>query len=238
MKHVSLLIGIIVLIFFSQLMLYLFPLYGLISTVIIATLFLSLSVYDIYDLAAEEVFAYISVLPILSLFSYSLPWLTGIPHQIVFYFLLLLVSELFYSFLPLKQKIYHTRSLKLFPLIILIGGIAGLTLAYYLPHGTTSLIWGILTILVSSIGEAVYFQGLVQNATSYLTENILGLLFTIFLYGFFHITSHFNNLVLILFYMLIGSVIYMKWKNIYLVMGFYFSFQLFFFLYSKNLFLQ
>jgi hypothetical protein len=238
MKHLLLLIGIILLIFISQVMLYLFPLYGLISTVIISGLFLFFAVYDIYDLAAEEIFAYASILPLLSLLSFSLPWLTGLPHEITFYFLLLLASELFYSFLPLRQKLYHSRSIIWLPLMILGGGILGLVLSTFSPHGTTPLLWGLLTILISSIGEAVYFQGLIQNATTLLTDNILGVLFTVFLYGFFHITTHFNNLGLILVYMLLGSLIYMKWKNMYLVMAFYLSFQLLYFLIAHSLFLS
>lgn len=238
MKHLLLLIGIIVLIFISQAMLYLFPLYGLIATVLIAALFLFFAVYDIYDLAAEEVFAYSSVLLLLSIFSFALPWLTGLPHQIVFYFLLLFISELSYSFLPGRQKLYHAGSIIWLPLVILIGGVAGFGLGLYTLPGSTPLLWGLLAILVSSIAEAVYFQGLVQNATSLLTDSVLGVLFTVFLYGFFHISENFNNLGLMLIYALLGSIIYARWKNLYLVMGFYLTFQLIYFLISHSLFLQ
>jgi hypothetical protein len=238
MKRVIILICIIALLFVSQAMLYLFPLYGLIITVLIAVLFLFFAVYDIYDLAAEELFAYASILPLLSLFSFSLPWLIGLPHQIVFYFLLLLASELFYSFLPIKHKIYHIRSMAWLPLVIFIGGITGLIFTFFLPHASTPLLWGLLIILISSISEALYFQGLIQNASTFLTDKVLGVLFTVFIYGFFHITTSLNNLGYILIYMLIGSVIYAIWKNIYLNIIFYLVFQLIFFLITNNLFLQ
>ena len=238
MKHLILLISIIILIFVSQAMLYLFPLYGLIVTVLILTLFLFFAVYDIYDLAAEEVFAYSSVLLLLSLFSFAFPWLTGLPHQITFYFLLLFISELFYSFLPVKQKFYHAHSIIWLPVVILLGGVAGFGLGLYTPYGTTPLLWGLLVILVSSIAEAVYFQGLVQNASSLLTDSVLGVLFTVFLYGFFHISTNFSNLGLMLVYLLLGSIIYAKWKNLYLVMGFYLTIQLIYFLISHSIFLS
>ena len=237
MKHLLTLICIIILLFVSQVMLYIFPLYGLIVTAFILALFMFFAVYDIYDLAAEEVFAYASILPFLSLLSFSLPWFSGMTREITFYFFLLILSELFYSFLPVKQKLYHTRSLVWLPLTILIGGALGWAVGIYSPHGTTPMLWGLFLILLISISEAVYFQGLMQNAVSYLTDSVLGVLFTVFIYGFFHASSHINSLGLILLYILCGSIIYMKWKNIYLVMSFYFSFQLVYFILVHSVFL-
>jgi membrane protease YdiL (CAAX protease family) len=177
----------------------------------------------------------LSVIPFLSLFVISLFIQSLIVRDIFIFASLLIISELFYSFLPLKNKLYHLRSFKFIILSLIYAVLFGILAGLYLPHSNLPLFLSALIILLSSVSEALYFQGLIQNAVCNLINPITGVIFTIILYGFFHSTTNNEQLIIIILYGLCGTLLYFFWKNIYLVMIFYLLFQITFYFISHNI---
>ncbi len=235
MKHLYLLICVFTLLFISQVNLVLYPQVGILVTSAMVILLLFLTIYDIFDLYAEVLFAYLSVIPFLSLFVISLFIQSLIVRDIFIFASLLIISELFYSFLPLKNKLYHLRSFKFIILSLIYAVLFGILAGLYLPHSNLPLFLSALIILLSSVSEALYFQGLIQNAVCNLINPITGVIFTIILYGFFHSTTNNEQLIIIILYGLCGTLLYFFWKNIYLVMIFYLLFQITFYFISHNI---
>lgn len=227
MKHLILFAIIIALIFLSQASIFLFPSFGIFCTLFIIGVLLFLATFKLKNLFAQETFAYSSIIPFLSLILLSSQIQDINIKTTLSYLILLFTSELYYSLLPRSSHIYHQRGLINIFFILCLGIFMGSTFSFLLPRiNGQFFFWKLILIIISSIVEPLYFQGLIQNAASKMSDVFLGSTFAVLLYGFFHATPDLKDLLILIIFASVNAFIYAKWQNIYLIIGFSLSVQI------------
>ncbi len=224
MIHTALLIFVISLICYGQVALFLLPHYGIVFNGILIVLFLGLAIYDAYDLYAEDVLTLAAVIPTVSLVSIALQGDDIFTNIVVVYALLLFLTIGYAYFLYIKHGIFLIRNSKYLLVSLPVGIITGYFTAQFLLGVSHPLVISQASaysiIILGSITEGIFFQGLVQNAVTLMTESLLGVVFTMILYAVFH-DSHSPQITEIFLLLgFISAMMYVFFKNIYVSIGF------------------
>lgn len=219
MIQILLLIIILILLTLSQLTLIFFPFFGVLFNAFLLFLLLVSAVYDVYDLFAKDVLALASVVPLLQLLAIALPQYDPFINTHITYLILLLLTALYLPILRIEEHLFKLKKWIFLPLSPFIGLILGF-MAKILFSSSVSfihvpLIPALFFLLTVACVEEIFFRGLLQNAVSFMSKPIIGVLFSSVVFTLFHITP---NLLLVVFTFIASvfiSSFYAYWKNIY-----------------------
>ncbi len=193
------------------------PVLAIVSNGILLVFFVLLSIYDRYDLYAEDVFALLAAIPALFLILFTNQFAaTAYPHAVLDVCLFILSMLYIWSY---KKKFSFSLShVGYFVLALPLG----ILLAYILktvggkplpvPFDRTTI--GVLLYLMAALGSELYFRLLVQDAAIKMTTQLTGIIFVTLLFLLTH--YHTNTLMMIYYFFvsLISSLLYMKSRSI------------------------
>ncbi len=223
MIHVLVLLFLLISLILNFFLLNISPIFGIFVSTFSIIIYLILSIYDFYDIYAQDILAIFPTFIFINLVSMYFHISDQYTNTLAIYLILFLISIIFSLKIFHEKKIFNFTNLK-HSYSALLGIGLGYVIYYFIPFSSFSvskldLLGSLGLIVLIAISESIFFQALIQNAVTKMTEPIIGVIFTSILYGLFHFSNNIFYTALFIILNLMYSTVYAVWKNIYIIIG-------------------
>ncbi|HSW89026.1 MAG TPA: CPBP family intramembrane glutamic endopeptidase [Candidatus Saccharimonadales bacterium] len=240
MIHIFLLLFLLIILLLNFVLTYIFPIAGILANSVTIILFLIFSVYDIYDTYAQDIFSLCVTFLVINFITIYLHFSDVYINSLILYLILLFIALMYCLKIFHEEKLFRLKNLRHIYIIFPIGILLAYVIYYFIGFSQYAthplqLPQALVLISITGIAEAVFFQALIQNAVTKMTDMVIAVTFTSILYGLFHFNSSIFTTLLFILLSLIYCAIYALWKNIYISIGMNILVNVIFYILTSNL---